>query len=99
MKRSRTIIVALICGLASAPFIDSAEAQTGARAITPADWPMYNHDPEGTRSNGAETRLRPDNVGGLQVQWAFQTRGAVAGTPAIAIIEWRSISRTLSARS
>jgi polyvinyl alcohol dehydrogenase (cytochrome) len=49
----------------------------------PKDWPMYNHDPEGSRYNSAETRLRPDNVGGLQVQWSFPTVGAVAGTPAV----------------
>src|SRR5262245_52266474 len=49
----------------------------------PKDWPMYNHDPEGTRSNAAETRLRPDNVGGLHVLWSHPTIGAIAGTPAV----------------
>src|SRR5262245_28867115 len=49
----------------------------------PKDWPMYNHDPEGSRYNSAETRLRPDNVGGLQVKWTFPTHGPIAGTPAV----------------
>jgi polyvinyl alcohol dehydrogenase (cytochrome) len=49
----------------------------------PKDWPMYNHDPEGTRFNPAETRLRPDNVGGLHVLWRFPTAGPISGTPAV----------------
>src|SRR5262245_9878293 len=49
----------------------------------PKDWPMFNHDATGTRYNHAETRLRPDNVAGLQVKWSFPTPGAVAGTPAV----------------
>jgi polyvinyl alcohol dehydrogenase (cytochrome) len=49
----------------------------------PKDWPMYNHDPAGTRYNSAETHLRPDNVGGLHVLWSDPTVGAVAGTPAV----------------
>jgi polyvinyl alcohol dehydrogenase (cytochrome) len=49
----------------------------------PKDWPMYNHDPQGSRYNSAETRLRPDNVGGLHVLWSDPTVGAVAGTPAV----------------
>src|SRR5437773_1423841 len=89
MKRSRTIIVALICGLASAPFIDSAEAQTGARAITPADWPMYNHDLAGWRFNPAEGTLNTSNVGKLIERWRFpakdskETIGVVHATPTV----------------
>jgi polyvinyl alcohol dehydrogenase (cytochrome) len=49
----------------------------------PKDWPMYNHDPEGTRANSAETRLRPDNVSGLHALWNFPTAGPIAGTPAV----------------
>jgi polyvinyl alcohol dehydrogenase (cytochrome) len=49
----------------------------------PKDWPMYNHDPSGSRYNSAETRLRPDNVSGLQVLWNFPTAGPIAGTPAV----------------
>jgi polyvinyl alcohol dehydrogenase (cytochrome) len=44
---------------------------------------MYNHDPAGTRSNSAETQLRPDNVSGLQVLWSYPTAGPIAGTPAV----------------
>jgi polyvinyl alcohol dehydrogenase (cytochrome) len=49
----------------------------------PKDWAMFNHDPEGTRSNSAETRLRPDNVSGLHVLWSFPTAGPISGTPAV----------------
>src|SRR5262249_31517740 len=47
------------------------------------DWTMYNFDPAGTRDNTAEKILSPTNVGGLQVQWSFPTKGVVAGTPAV----------------
>jgi polyvinyl alcohol dehydrogenase (cytochrome) len=49
----------------------------------PKDWPMFNHDPEGTRYNSAETQLRPDNVSGLHVLWSFPTAGPISGTPAV----------------
>jgi polyvinyl alcohol dehydrogenase (cytochrome) len=49
----------------------------------PKDWPMYNHDPQGTRWDTAETQLRPDNVSGLHVLWNFPTPGPIAGTPAV----------------
>ena len=49
----------------------------------PKDWPMYNHDPAGSRHNIAETRLRPDNVGQLGIKWNVPTHGPIAGTPAV----------------
>jgi polyvinyl alcohol dehydrogenase (cytochrome) len=49
----------------------------------PHDWPMFGRDPAGTRYNTAETRLRPDNVGGLQELWRFDTTGAITGTPVV----------------
>lgn len=52
-------------------------------ASDPQDWPMYNHDPEGTRYNFAEHTLGPDTVGDLGVVWRFETPGAIAGTPAV----------------
>src|SRR5262245_55641643 len=58
---------------------------SGADVVSgdPKDWPMYNHDPEGSRYNSAETRLGPDNVSKLGVVWRFETPGAIAGTPAV----------------
>jgi polyvinyl alcohol dehydrogenase (cytochrome) len=49
----------------------------------PKDWPMYNHDPEGSRYNSAETVLSPATVGNLGVRWTFPTAGPIAGTPAV----------------
>ncbi len=49
----------------------------------PKDWPMYNHDPMGTRHNTAETVLGPATVGNLAVKWSFPTAGPIAGTPAV----------------
>jgi polyvinyl alcohol dehydrogenase (cytochrome) len=49
------------------------------------DWPMYNHDPAGSRLNPGESVLSPSTVGrsGLGVRWRFDTAGSVAGTPAV----------------
>jgi polyvinyl alcohol dehydrogenase (cytochrome) len=49
----------------------------------PNDWPMYNHDPAGSRDNFAEHVLSPATVGGLGVKWNFPTHGPIAGTPAV----------------
>jgi polyvinyl alcohol dehydrogenase (cytochrome) len=49
----------------------------------PKDWPMYNHDPAGTRSNLAETRLGPATVGDLGIRWTYPTDGPISGTPAV----------------
>jgi polyvinyl alcohol dehydrogenase (cytochrome) len=49
----------------------------------PNDWPMYNHDPAGSRDNFAEHTLSPATVGGLGVRWTFPTAGPIAGTPAV----------------
>jgi polyvinyl alcohol dehydrogenase (cytochrome) len=54
--------------------VPSVDVVTG----DPKDWPMYNHDPEGSRHASAETQLRPDNVSGLEVKWTFLTEGPVA---------------------
>jgi polyvinyl alcohol dehydrogenase (cytochrome) len=48
-----------------------------------ADWPMYNHDREGTRANAAENKLRTNNVAGLHVKWQFNTPAPVSGTPVV----------------
>jgi polyvinyl alcohol dehydrogenase (cytochrome) len=50
-----------------------------------ADWPMYNHDPAGSRMNPGESVLSPAAVGhsGLAVRWRFHTAGSVSGTPAV----------------
>jgi polyvinyl alcohol dehydrogenase (cytochrome) len=47
------------------------------------DWPMFGHDPQGTRFNTGEKRLGPANVAGLKVLWQQPTPAIVAGTPAV----------------
>ncbi len=49
------------------------------------EWPMYAHDPTGSRVNPDESLLSPAVVGqlGLGVQWRFNTPAAVTGTPAV----------------
>jgi polyvinyl alcohol dehydrogenase (cytochrome) len=74
-------VMLLGAGLSLAP----AVARAGVDVVVgdPKDWPMYNHDSEGTRWNHAETQLRPDNVSGLQVLWTLDTGASIAGTPAV----------------
>src|SRR5438128_1664457 len=63
-------------------------AQTGA-AVSPADWPSYNHDASGWRFNPAEKTLGPGNVGKLVEKWRFpvagskETVGVVHATPSV----------------
>jgi polyvinyl alcohol dehydrogenase (cytochrome) len=47
------------------------------------DWPMFGHDPLGTRSNPGERQLSTANVAELKVLWQYATPGIVAGTPAV----------------
>ena len=55
----------------------------GSALADNGDWPMYNHDAAGTRSNDDETILSPSTVPGLHIQWAFPTAGLVTGTPVV----------------
>src|SRR5688500_15410198 len=63
------------------------QAQKGE--ITPADWPIYNHDLAGWRFNPVERTLGPANVGKLVEKWRFpavdskETIGVVHATPAV----------------
>ncbi len=60
-----------------------AQFSLGAGSNNQNDWPMFNHDPEGSRTNPAEDRLTAKNVKDLKVLWTYPTAGAVAGTPAV----------------
>jgi polyvinyl alcohol dehydrogenase (cytochrome) len=44
---------------------------------------MYNRDPQGSRTNPAETALSASTVGLIVVRWRLPTPGAVHGTPAV----------------
>jgi polyvinyl alcohol dehydrogenase (cytochrome) len=61
----------------------SAEDTADVVSRDPKDWPMFNHDPRGTRNNFAEVLLDRKTVRNLAVMWRHNTRGAVAGTPAV----------------
>ena len=49
----------------------------------PQDWPMYNHDSQGTRWNTGERALKAANVGNLKEKWRYFTAGDVYATPAV----------------
>jgi polyvinyl alcohol dehydrogenase (cytochrome) len=56
----------------------------GGATAQGGDWPMYNHDPSGSRFNGAEKKLGAANIGQAEVLWNFQIANAsVSGTPAV----------------
>ena len=42
---------------------------TVLHAVSPEDWPTYNHDVLGWRYNAAEKTLSPGNVSGLVEKW------------------------------
>lgn len=83
------IILAIAC------FAPSVHADSSKRvpAITPADWPMYNHDWAGWRFNPAEKTLSAANVGKLVEKWRFpavnskETIGVVHATPTVVASE------------
>ncbi|MHC4428406.1 MAG: outer membrane protein assembly factor BamB family protein [Planctomycetota bacterium] len=61
-------------------------------AVSPPDardWPTYNYDVRGTRHNGGESTLRPDNVGDLVEKWRFPAKdsgeriGIIRATPVV----------------
>jgi polyvinyl alcohol dehydrogenase (cytochrome) len=59
---------------------------TTSLALAPAaraDWPMYNHDVQGSRYNDKEHKLGPANAGQLAAQWSFTTPAPVTSTPAV----------------
>jgi polyvinyl alcohol dehydrogenase (cytochrome) len=62
---------------------DSDPVPTQTVTQGPNDWPMYNHDVQGTRFNPAETTLTRESVSRLKVEWVFPTKGDVYATPAV----------------
>jgi outer membrane protein assembly factor BamB len=80
-------LAAMIVGLVltvNAPAWAGADGDgEGEDIIRPGDWPMYNRDPLGTRTNPDERILNPFSVSGLKVLWQIATPGIVSGTPAV----------------
>jgi len=68
----------LIAGLAQVAAGGLARGDDGG-----GDWPMFGHDPQGTRYNAGEKHLGAKNVAGLKVLWTQPTPAIVTGTPAV----------------
>jgi outer membrane protein assembly factor BamB len=85
------LALVLTCGdgLVPAVGLEPAKGKTNTLSITPADWPMYNHDSAGWRFNSAERILSPSNVGMIVEKWRFpaaeskETIGVVHATPTV----------------
>ncbi|MBV8278922.1 MAG: PQQ-binding-like beta-propeller repeat protein [Verrucomicrobia bacterium] len=71
-----------VLGLAT-PIASGQIARPQRISRDPQDWPMYNHDSEGTRWNTGERVLSATNVGSLTEKWRYPTTGDVYGTPAV----------------
>jgi polyvinyl alcohol dehydrogenase (cytochrome) len=77
------VLLALsVLGLAT-PVASGQIARPQRISRDPQDWPMYNHDSEGTRWNTGERVLSTTNVGSLTEKWRYFTAGDVYGTPAV----------------
>ena len=81
MERVMFLGIALALGIFAAPAV--AGGRPGPSEDDPGDWPMYNRDPSGSRTNPHELTLGPRNVSKLRVIWRVPTPGAVVGTPAV----------------
>ena len=80
--RWSTLVVIVAAGLLAGAN-ELVRAGVDVVPADPNDWPMYNHDPEGTRHNFAEDILSPATVGDLEVKWTYETAAPVAGSPAV----------------
>ena len=79
---SVALLALSVLGLAT-PIASGQIASPQAISSDPQDWPMYNHDSQGTRWNTGETVLSTTNVGSLKEKWRYFTAGDVYGTPAV----------------
>lgn len=78
MNPAKAVLVFLLA-LSARPGISPAVSAPPERgAVSPADWPMYNHDVAGWRFNPAETTLSTSNVGRLAELWRFPPAGSSA---------------------
>lgn len=78
--RMRLVAAAIVGVCLAAP-----HAQAAAGAAT-GDWPMWQHDIAGSRSNPDETTITPTRVGGLALKWAFAFPGADAASSQPAVV-------------
>lgn len=90
MTLCRCLLIVTLAGSPAVLVQAAGPPQTPpAGPSSPADWPMYNHDPAGWRFNPAETTLSPRNVAELVERWRFpeagsaETIGVVHATPTV----------------
>src|SRR5437660_12893353 len=84
--------IRLAVALSAIPMLSSAqlpswhERNLGGRervSHDPNDWPMYNHDAQGSRFNSGEWKLSTKSVQHLQQKWMYLTAGDVYATPIV----------------
>jgi outer membrane protein assembly factor BamB len=67
---------------AHGPAVAGTPAGTAQQsAVAAGDWPVYDHDPQRSGVNGAETAITPETVGGLRKLWSQALPEIVGGSP------------------
>jgi polyvinyl alcohol dehydrogenase (cytochrome) len=74
---------ALVLALALAFAAFTVTARPLANGDDKHDWPMIGHDPENSRNQSFEHRIRPENAHRLALKWVATTTGDVSATPAV----------------
>jgi len=59
-------------------------ATTVTAPVDAADWPFWGGDLHNTHNAASETKLSPDNVGGLVLDWTYDAGGDVSSIPTVA---------------
>ena len=62
---------------------DAEKVRAAARNASD-DWPFFNHDHQNSRTNAAETKISPRNVGRLTARWRVDGLSGVTSTPVVA---------------
>ncbi|MCP2257790.1 polyvinyl alcohol dehydrogenase (cytochrome) [Streptoalloteichus tenebrarius] len=64
-------LAVLLLSSGVSPAADPTDTGQEGDAAASRDWPTWQKDLSGSRSNRAERRITPANVGDLQLRWAF----------------------------
>ncbi len=81
--RQATVCRAGAIGLASIVSIMAVLVLLPAGALAASSWPSAGQNLANSRTQPAEKKLSPANVGKLAVKWTFTTHGEVSATPTV----------------
>jgi polyvinyl alcohol dehydrogenase (cytochrome) len=67
--RAAAVSVAVVCAVAPTGMSNAVGGPAAKAAVN--DWAAWTHDIRGSRFADGETKITPQNVGGLTLKWAF----------------------------